>query len=313
VALSVAAVGTPADPAQRLAAARKARYAGTAQPTRPVGMKPALNVAQAMGAVGQSPTGARPMAPTTGAAQGGYGGARPIGFSPTGGRPMAPTTGAYGGYGGQQGSFGAQQGGYSGNQQGNFGAQQGGGYGGQQGGGQYPGSTPWWQQAAQGPQSQANYGSSQFNYGGGYAPSGYSAQGPYSQSGQGYGQSSMPSYQAPSFQNTAYPQLAQTNYQRQMYNNMPSEYARQYQFENSANALGLMQGVSAGTIFPGYGTAWGPGVTGPGSYVTGGSHTNWDALNQGGAQQAPQYGGQSKQPSAGRRPMRLSDGTTIWV
>lgn len=291
MALSVEAVGSPTAANKRLAAARmdrsKFKNPNAGQPTRPAGMRPALDVAQTLGQrqVGQLPTGARPMAQQYGTASQYGGGQQMVGQSPTGPRPPAPNMGS-GGWGNQQPSWGNMQG----------------GYGGQQTGGQYPGSTNWWQQSAQAPQSQMNYGSSQFNYGGGYAPSGYSAQGPYNQQGQGYGAQGMPSYQAPSFQNTAYPQLAQTNYQRQLSNYMPNSVASQYNFGNAVQGLG----INPATQFQGYGTAWGP--TQPGQWATG-SGLNWSALNQQGQQSRPPVFGGGYQP--GRKAIMTAGGNII--
>ena len=213
-------------------------------------MRPGLNVGAAMGQQGGSPQSAYQNAGggVLGAMVANQQGGGAGGYSP-GGRPQM-NTGNYGGGGSDTA--------------------------------QYPGSTNWWQRPAQAPQSQWQAPASQFNYGGGYAPSGYSAQGPYS-GGQGYGAQGMPSYQAQQYGNTAMPQLQQAMYQRQLANYMPQAYGQQYNFENAANGLGIMGQVNSGQMFPGYGSAWGP--TQPGQYHIG-SGANWGAL--GGGQQAQQ-------------------------
>jgi len=182
--------------------------------------------------------------------------------------------------------------------------------GGMQGGGYPP--TNWWQNQ-QGPsQSQWNAPSSQFNYGGGYAPSGGQMQSPPWGGGQMGGRQpfgggppmgGMPSYQPGSYQNTAYPELQQRMWQQQMMNNMPGAIRQQYQMGNAMGNMGIGQNQfqDPNSAFYGYGNVWGP--TGPGQYTTGGQNMNWNAM--GGQQTPPQqpYHGGMTGGMGGRGPM----------
>ena len=192
---------------------------------------------------------------------------------------------------------------------------------------QFPGDTNWWRNQPQ-PPPQRMWGSPQFNFMGGNAPSAQQGGGPnwgggggqrggYGQmsgyggggsSGQfaGYGgggggmpQGGMPGYQGQQYQNNAYGALQGRIYNQMMMSEMPWGAREKARFEQGAAGSGydIGQNSGQGQIFEGYGDTWGYNPTGWES--SGGNYTPFQRKYN-----MPQWGGGGSNggPSGGSYP-----------
>lgn len=185
--------------------------------------------------------------------------------------------------------------------------------GGWQSGGGFP-QTGWHSQFPQMPPQQ-QWGSPQFNYMSGYAPSAQTGPlppwmrggsaggqmltgGPAPSGGQaayqqftgqqtpgrpgGMPMGGMPSYGTPQYGNSAYPAIQQRIAEQRMMNNMPWQLRNMYQFNQGTGALGYnpSQMSGPGQMFQGYGTNWGYSPQGWGDKNQPWSG-GWDKYSQG--------------------------------
>jgi len=241
---------------------RYGSMAGGRRPGEMVGRGGLREARQPMGG-GYGP-GGRPMAgPSTEQRQ-----AAASGLAAQGMDPRAALMAASGRtMGGAAGSVGAASGGFS-PMSGYAGAGPRPGMG-SMGTGMGPGTG--WGNQAPGGGYQPPQGGSQWNYGGGYAPSAQAPQGPQ--------MPGMPSYQTQQFGNSAMPYLNQARAETQMYTAMPSPMRQRMQFGNAMNTLGMNP-----NSLPGYGNNWGPDVRSGGnpwarSWLSGGPQEGSPAYN----------------------------------